>query len=118
MWVTPRIESLAARREVGVADLVPLADGPVYAVVVGVSQYQKLAAHEQLQYADVDARLLAQFLSSERGGKAPPTSAVRNSIAANAEQPGVLAGDQRGSYIYTARRRCAWRRCRTCSRRG
>lgn len=123
VWVMPKIERMEATRGVKVLDNVTSSAGPVHAVMVGISKYQNLAAHEQLHYADADARMFAEFLRSDRGGAvqdvttliddAATTSAIRNVIAAKAKEPGTFVlliaahgvsidtGPQKGSYIYT-----------------
>jgi uncharacterized caspase-like protein len=45
--------------------------GKTYALVVGISKYQKLPAELWLQYPEADARVLSQHLASPRGGSVP-----------------------------------------------
>lgn len=45
--------------------------GSVYALVIGVSQYEHLAPDEQLQYADQDAIAFSRYLQSRKGGGIP-----------------------------------------------
>ena len=70
----------------------PGAPGRTYALVVGISKYQKLSEDEQLQFAHADAQTFADYLKSPRGGALPAenisllineratTSAIRTSI--------------------------------------
>lgn len=44
------------------------ARGETYALLVGISRYQKLDKQQWLAYADQDASVFAQFLESPRGG--------------------------------------------------
>lgn len=54
------------------ADIADPAPGQTYAVVVGISDYKILSYHNgDLQYADKDARRMAQFLQSIQGGSVP-----------------------------------------------
>jgi uncharacterized caspase-like protein len=45
--------------------------GKTYALIVGISQYQKLPRDLWLQYPDADADAFARFLASPRGGGVP-----------------------------------------------
>ncbi|MDQ2947345.1 MAG: tetratricopeptide repeat protein [Acidobacteriota bacterium] len=45
--------------------------GNTYALLVGISQYQKLDKQDWLAYADHDAATFAEFLQSPRGGAIP-----------------------------------------------
>jgi len=49
------------------------ADAPAktFALIIGISQYQKLPHDLWLQYPDADAKQFAQFLESPRGGAVP-----------------------------------------------
>src|ERR1035437_10280714 len=83
--------SLAAV-EVAAAEVPP--DAKTYALLVGVSSYQKLPRDLWLQYPDADARAFSAHLASPRGGSVPPaqmllltneqatTTAVRNAFQA------------------------------------
>jgi uncharacterized caspase-like protein len=67
-------------------------DAKTYALVVGVSKYQKLPQDLWLQYPDADAKAFSDHLTSPRGGSVPPaqmllltneqatTAAVRNAF--------------------------------------
>jgi uncharacterized caspase-like protein len=46
--------------------------GKTYAVVIGISKYQKLPPDLWLQYPEADARAFAEYLASPRGGAVPP----------------------------------------------
>ncbi|HVV45660.1 MAG TPA: caspase family protein [Bryobacteraceae bacterium] len=96
-----------------------------YALVVGISKYQKLSQDLWLQYPDADAKALSAHLASPRGGGVPPdrmlvltneqatTAAVRSGLEAFLKQrPGkddtvfvLIAGhgtvDAGGAYILT-----------------
>lgn len=95
-----------------------------FALAVGISQYQKLPQDLWLQYPDADAKSLAQFLASPRGGGISPermlvltneqatTSALRDAFHTFLKRPGkddtvyiFIAGhgtvDSRGAYILT-----------------
>jgi len=99
--------------------------GKTYALVVGISKYQKLPEDLWLQYPDKDAKALADFLASPRGGglaadqilmltnDQATTAGVRKGLAAVLkERPGkddtvyvLIAGhgtvDSTGAYILT-----------------
>jgi uncharacterized caspase-like protein len=49
------------------------AHGKTWALIVGISQYQKLPHDLWLQYPDADAESFARFLASPRGGAVPPS---------------------------------------------
>ena len=67
-------------------------DAKVYALLIGISEYQKLPKDLWLQYADADAKTLALHFASPRGGGLPPeqiqvltngeatTAAIRNAF--------------------------------------
>jgi Flp pilus assembly protein TadD len=126
-WVRGRIfeleESLANAAALKAAEIAP--DARVYAMLVGISKYQKLPQEEWLQFPDADAKAFAQQLGSPRGGAVPQdqllvltneqatTAAVRNGFATFLKQrPGpkdtvfiMLSGhgvaDTRGSFVIT-----------------
>jgi uncharacterized caspase-like protein len=110
------------------ASAVPLtAAGPgkTYALVVGISKYQKLPTDAWLQYPDADAKVLSQHFASPRGGGVPAgqmlmltndqatTAAVREGLKTFLKtRPGsddtvyiLIAGhgtvDNTGAYILT-----------------
>ncbi len=58
--------------------------GKLYAVVVGISNYQDRAVG-WLQFADRDARLLERHLKSERGGAIEDLSILINTEATQAK---------------------------------
>jgi len=94
VWVRGRIfeleESLATQAAIKAAEISP--DAKTYALMIGVSKYQKLPQDLWLQYADADAKAFGQHLSSVRGGGVPAdqmlvltnefatTAAVRNAF--------------------------------------
>ncbi|MBI3696688.1 MAG: tetratricopeptide repeat protein [Acidobacteria bacterium] len=46
----------------------PAGEGKTYALLIGISKYQRLTEEQQLRYAHADAELFAQHLRSPRGG--------------------------------------------------
>ena len=52
-------------------DGLPRSKGKTYAVVVGISNYKNLGEDEQLQFADKDATVFANYLRSKAGGAVP-----------------------------------------------
>jgi len=60
---------LAAAFTLGAAEVPP--DARTFALVVGISKYQKLPQDLWLQYPDADARALGRHLASARGGGVP-----------------------------------------------
>lgn len=46
--------------------------GKTYAVVIGISKYEKLPPDLWLQYPEADAQAFAAYLASPRGGSVPP----------------------------------------------
>jgi uncharacterized caspase-like protein len=99
--------------------------GKTYALVIGISQYQKLPTEAWLQYPDADAKVLSQHFASPRGGGIPAdqmlvltndqatTAAVRDGLTTFLKtRPGsddtvfiLIAGhgtvDNTGAYILT-----------------
>lgn len=100
-------------------------DAKTYALVIGISQYQKLPQDLWLQYPEADARAFSDHLASPRGGGVPPdrmlvltndqatTASVRNAFQTFLKTgPGkndtvfiLIAGhgtvDNSGAYILT-----------------
>jgi uncharacterized caspase-like protein len=100
--------------------------GRTFALIIGISQYQKLPPDLWLQYPDNDATQFARFLASPRGGAVPSdqirlltnsqatTGAIRNAFQTFLkDKPGrsdtvyvLIAGhgtvDTSGAYILTA----------------
>lgn len=127
VWVRGRIfeleESLAAQAALKAAEIAP--DAKTFALLVGVSKYQKLPQDLWLQYADADAKSFSDHLSSLRGGGVPPeqmivltneaatTAAVRNAFQSFLKSRAgkkdtifiLVAGhgtvDSRGAYVLT-----------------
>jgi uncharacterized caspase-like protein len=62
--------TLIAALSLGAAETPP--DAKAFALVVGVSKYQKLPPDLWLQYPDADAKALGRYLASPRGGGIPP----------------------------------------------
>jgi uncharacterized caspase-like protein len=101
------------------------ADAKTYALVIGISRYQKLPQDLWLQYPEADAKAFSDHLSSPRGGGVPPdrmlvltndratTASVRNAFQTFLRTgPGkndtvfiLIAGhgtvDNTGAYILT-----------------
>jgi tetratricopeptide (TPR) repeat protein len=127
VWVKGRIfdleESLATQAAIKAAAISP--DAKTYALLIGVSKYQKLPQDLWLQYADADAKTFSQHLASPRGGAVPPenmmvltneqatTAAIRNAFQTFLKNRAgskdtifiLVAGhgtvDSRGAYIMT-----------------
>ena len=78
VWVKGKIfelEELLAAKAAQAAAAAPLG-GKTYALLVGVSKYQKLPQELWLQFADADAQVFAKHLASARGGSIPPEDMV------------------------------------------
>lgn len=127
VWVRGRIfeleESLATQAALKEAAISP--DAKTYALLVGISKYEKLPQDLWLQFADADAKTFGQHLASARGGAVPAdqvevltneqatTAAVRNAFqtflrnrAGKKDTIFILIAahgivDTRGSYILT-----------------
>jgi Flp pilus assembly protein TadD len=127
VWIKGRIfelqEDLATQAAIKAAAISP--DAKTYAMIVGVSKYQKLPKELWLQYPGADATAFGQHLASPRGGGVPQdqmlvltdeqatTAAMRNGFQTFLKnRPGkkdtvfiLLAGhgtvDTRGAYILT-----------------
>lgn len=93
-WIRGKIfeieEGLAAKAAKAAGTV--SADAKVYALLIGISEYQKLPKDLWLQYADADAKTLAEHFASPRGGGLPKeqiqvltngeatTAAIRNAF--------------------------------------
>ncbi len=127
VWVRGRIfeleESLATQAALKAAEIAP--DAKTFALLIGVSKYQKLPQDLWLKYADADAKTFGEELSSLRGGGVPAdqmvvlsnegatTAAVRNAFqtflksrAGKKDTIFILVAahgtvDSRGAYILT-----------------
>jgi tetratricopeptide (TPR) repeat protein len=127
VWMRGRIfeleESLATQAAIKAAAISP--DAKTYAMIVGISKYQKLPKELWLQYPEADAKAFGQYLGSPSGGKVPAsqmlvltdeqatTAALRNAFQTFLKtRPGkkdtvfiLLAAhgtvDSRGAYIVT-----------------
>jgi len=127
VWVRGRIfeleESLASQAAVKAAEISP--DARTYALMIGISNYQKLPKDLWPQFADADAKTFSQHLASPRGGGVPAdqivvltneeatTAAVRNAFETFLKNRAgkkdtvfiLIAGqgtvDNRGAYIVT-----------------
>lgn len=128
VWVRGRIfeleESLAVQEALKAAEISP--DARTYALLIGISKYQKLPQDLWLHYAHTDANTFAQHLKSGRGGGVPAdqmmvltdematTAAIRNGFQTFLKNRAgkkdtvfiFLAGhgtvDTRGAYILTS----------------
>ena len=127
VWVRGRIfeleESLATAAALKAAEISP--DAKTYALMIGISKYQKLPQDLWLKFADADAKTFTQHLASQRGGGLPAdqmitltdegatTAAVRNAFqtflrnrAGKKDTVFILIAahgtvDTKGSYILT-----------------
>jgi adenylate cyclase len=127
VWVRGRIfeleEALADQAALKEAEIAP--DARTYALMIGISEYQKLPKDLWLQYADADAKTFGQHMASARGGGVPAdqmvvltnrqatTAAVRNAFQTFLKNRAgkkdtvfiLIAGhgtvDSRGAYIMT-----------------
>jgi Tfp pilus assembly protein PilF len=127
VWIKGRIfeleESLATQAAIKAAAISP--DAKTYAMVVGISKYQKLPQELWLQFPGADANSFGKYLTSPDGGRIPAdqmlvltdeqatTAALRNGFQTFLKnRPGkkdtvfiLIAGhgtvDSRGAYIVT-----------------
>ena len=127
VWVRGRVfeleESLATQAALKAAEISP--DAKTYALVIGISKYEKLPQDLWLQFADADAKIFSQHMASARGGAIPEdqivvltnegatTAAVRNAFqtflknrAGKQDTIFILIAahgivDNRGSFILT-----------------
>jgi tetratricopeptide (TPR) repeat protein len=127
VWVRGRIfelqESIATQAALKAAEISP--EAKTYALMIGISKYQKLPKELWLKYADADAKTFQKHLTSVRGGGVPDdqmqvltdevatTAAIRNGFqtflrnrAGKKDTVYVLIAaqatvDSRGSYILT-----------------
>jgi tetratricopeptide (TPR) repeat protein len=125
VWVRGRIfeleESLANQAAIKAAEIAP--DARTYALIIGISKYQKLPQEIWPQFAEADAKTFGQHLLSPRGGAVPAdqivtltdegatTAAIRNAFQTFLRNRAgkkdtvfiLIAGhglvDTRGSYI-------------------
>ena len=127
VWMRGRMfeleESLATQAAIRAAAIAP--DARTFAMVVGISKYQKLPKELWLQYPGTDAAAFGQYLASPMAGSVPPeqmvvltdeqatTAALRNAFQTFLKtRPGkkdtvfiLLAGhgtvDSRGAFLVT-----------------
>jgi tetratricopeptide (TPR) repeat protein len=127
VWVRGRIfeleESLANQAAIKAAAISP--EAKTYALIVGISKYEKVPKEVWPQFADADAKTFDQHLASPRGGGVPAdqivtltneeatTAAIRNAFQTNLKQRAgkndtvfiLIAAhgltDSRGNYILT-----------------
>lgn len=81
----------------------------LYALVIGISEYQNLPPDKQLRFADADARAFRDFLLSNRGGFRPEDvtllineEATRHRILSKLEELKSLSGPRDLVLIYFA----------------
>ena len=68
VWIKGKIFELQEAIALASAATPAAEGGKTYAVLIGISQYQKLPKETWLQYADADAKTFHEFLQSPRGG--------------------------------------------------
>jgi len=77
-WVRGRIfeleETLATQAALKAAQV--SVDAKTYALMIGISKYQKVPQDQWLQYAEADARTFGQYMSSMRAGGVPDNQMV------------------------------------------
>src|SRR5947207_10454821 len=79
VWVKGKIFELSetlANNAAAAAAATP-AGGKTYALLIGVSKYQRLPQEQWLQFADADATLFEKHVLSPRGGSLPPEDVLR-----------------------------------------
>ena len=80
IWVKGKIfelsESLADTMAASAA-AASTAGGQTFALLIGVSKYQKLPPEQWLHFADADATLFEKHVLSPRGGSLPPENVLR-----------------------------------------
>ncbi len=78
IWVRQQIFELQEELAAAAADSAAKATegGQTYALIVGISKYQKLPQDLWLQYANADASDFAKHLASPRGGAVPASNIV------------------------------------------
>jgi tetratricopeptide (TPR) repeat protein len=79
VWVKGKIFELSetlANAAASEAAAAP-AGGKIYALLIGVSKYQRLPKENWLQFADADATLFEKHVLSPRGGGLPPENVLK-----------------------------------------
>ena len=79
VWIKGKIFELSetlASADAAAAAAMP-ADGKVYALLIGVSKYQRLPKEQWLQFAEADATVFEKHVRSPRGGNLPPENVLR-----------------------------------------
>jgi tetratricopeptide (TPR) repeat protein len=79
VWVKGKIFELSetlANNAAQAAAATP-AGGQTYALLIGVSKYQRLPQEQWLQFADADATLFEKHVLSPRGGGLPPENVLK-----------------------------------------
>ena len=80
VWVKGKIFELSesiADSTAAAAAAATTAGGKVYALLIGVSKYQRLPQEQWLQFADSDATLFEKHVLSPRGGGLPPENVLK-----------------------------------------
>ncbi len=75
-WVNGKIFELQEAIAVAAASKTPEVDGTAYALLIGISNYQKLPKELWLRYATADALTLQKHFLSPRGGALKPENVV------------------------------------------
>jgi len=79
VWIKGKIFELSetlANTAASAAAAAP-AGGKTYALLIGVSKYQRLPKDQWLQFAEADATLFEKHVLSPRGGSLPPENVLR-----------------------------------------
>jgi tetratricopeptide (TPR) repeat protein len=79
VWIKGKIFELSetlASADAAAAAATP-AGGKTFALLIGVSKYQRLPKEQWLQFADADATLFEKHVLSPRGGSLPPEDVLR-----------------------------------------
>ena len=79
VWVKGKVFELSetlANTAAAAAAATP-AGGKTYALLIGVSKYQRLPQEQWLQFADADATLFEKHVLSPRGGGLPPENVLK-----------------------------------------
>src|SRR2546430_1529865 len=79
VWVKGKIFELseALASAAATAAAATPAGGQTFALLIGVSKYQRLPKEQWLQFADADAALFEKHVLSPRGGGLPPEKVIR-----------------------------------------
>jgi tetratricopeptide (TPR) repeat protein len=75
-WVRGKIFELQESLDLAAANQQPAADGKTYALLVGISRYQRLPESNWLQFAHADATAFEKHVKSPRGGGLPDENVI------------------------------------------